>query len=52
MIKMITVMIDQTTEYAITFSQLKYQLRVNNKVVLEAIDLAPVRARLLEETGV
>lgn len=52
MIKMISVIIDGTTEYTITFSNLNYQLRVNQEVVFENLDFTRVREELLKETGV
>jgi len=50
--KIISVTINNKTKYSIIFSNLKYQLKANNKVVFENLNFQMVREKLFEITTV
>ena len=52
MIKMLSVIIGETTKYEIVFSDLRYQLKQDGDVVFESSDFSEVRDQLLKATGV
>ena len=52
MIRLISVVLNETEEFEITFSNLNYQLRRNKEVVFEDLNFSNVRDRLFKESGV